>query len=143
MTDVFVSYARPDEPHAKRVAEALGAKGYEVWRDDQIPAHRLYAEVIDERLKGAKAVVVLWSAEAARSQWVRSEADAARQLGTLVQVTLDRSLPRDDPRGDQDSCRSLNATSLMKRGSSPSASQSASAAIAASMSLKGSISLLA
>jgi len=57
-----VSYARPDEPHAKRVAEALGAKGYEVWRDDQIPAHRLYAEVIDERLKGAKAVVVLWSA---------------------------------------------------------------------------------
>ena len=36
--------------------------------------HRAYAEVIEERLKSAKAVVVLWSAEAAKSQWVRAEA---------------------------------------------------------------------
>ena len=49
-----------------------------VWRDDELPAHRAYAEVIEERLKSAKAVVVLWSAEAAKSQWVRAEADAAR-----------------------------------------------------------------
>ena len=78
MADIFVSYARPDEPHAERVAEALRAAGYRVWRDDELPAHRAYAEVIEERLKSAKAVVVLWSAEAAKSQWVRAEADAAR-----------------------------------------------------------------
>lgn len=36
---------------------------------------------------------MLWSAEAAKSEWVRSEADAARQLGTLVQVTTDGSVP--------------------------------------------------
>ena len=31
--DVFVSYARPDEGHAVRVADALRSEGYNVWRD--------------------------------------------------------------------------------------------------------------
>ncbi|HEY6048052.1 MAG TPA: TIR domain-containing protein [Sphingomicrobium sp.] len=93
MSDVFVSYARPDEPQAKRVADALRVLGYQVWRDDELPAHRAYAEVIEERLKGAKAVVVLWSAEAAKSQWVQAEADAARSAGTLIQALLDGTIP--------------------------------------------------
>lgn len=93
MSDVFVSYARTDEPQAERVSEALRALGYQVWRDDELPAHRSYADVIEERLKSAKAVVVLWSAEAARSQWVRAEADIARSAGTLVQALLDDHIP--------------------------------------------------
>jgi adenylate cyclase len=93
MSDVFVSYARPDEPRAKQVANGFREHGYGVWIDDQLPAHRPYAEVIQERLKAAKAVVVLWSHQAARSQWVRAEADAARGAGTLVQATLDGSIP--------------------------------------------------
>ena len=93
MSDIFISYARPDEPMAKRVADALTAAGYRAWRDDELPAHRPYAEVIEERLKGAKAVVVLWSADAAKSQWVRAEADWARAAGTLVQVVLDGTIP--------------------------------------------------
>src|SRR5436190_13412921 len=93
MSDVFVSYARADEPQAKRVADSLRAEGYAVWRDDELPAHRAYADVIEERLRSADAVVVLWSAEAAKSQWVRAEADAAREAGTLVQVSLDGSVP--------------------------------------------------
>ncbi len=93
MADIFVSYARPNEVRSAEVAEALKSAGYRVWRDDELPAHRAYAEVIEERLKSAKAVVVLWSAEAAKSQWVRAEADAARGAGTLVQATLDGTMP--------------------------------------------------
>jgi adenylate cyclase len=93
MTEIFVSYARSDEPHAERVAAALRADGYSVWRDEDLPAHRPYAEVIQERLLSAKAVVVLWSETAAKSQWVRAEADTARTVGTLVQVTIDASVP--------------------------------------------------
>jgi adenylate cyclase len=93
MAEIFISYARPDEPRAERVAEALRAAGYRVWRDDELPAHRAYVEVIEERLRSADAVVVLWSAEAAKSEWVRAEADSARHLGTLIQGTLDGGLP--------------------------------------------------
>ena len=93
MSDVFISYARPDEPIAERVADALRAEEYRVWRDDELPAHRSYADVIQERLSSAKAVVVLWSAEAAKSQWVRAEADTARSAGTLVQASIDGTIP--------------------------------------------------
>jgi len=93
MSDIFISYARPNEGLAHIAAEALRAAGYNVWRDDELPAHRSYGEVIEERIKAAKAVVVLWSADAAKSQWVRAEADAAREAGTLVQISLDGSLP--------------------------------------------------
>jgi adenylate cyclase len=93
MADIFVSYGRSTEAQAHQVAEALRGVGYSVWRDDELPAHRSYGEVIEERLRSAKAVVVLWSAEAARSQWVRAEADVAREAGTLVQITVDGTLP--------------------------------------------------
>ena len=90
---MFISYARSSESDAERVAAALRAAGYSVWRDDALPAHRAYAEVIEERLRAVKAVVVLWSADAVRSQWVRAEADLARNAGTLVQASLDGVLP--------------------------------------------------
>ncbi len=93
MADIFISYSKTDEPTAQRVADRLAAAGFKVWRDDQLPAHRTYGEVIEERLNDAHAVVVLWSAEAAKSQWVRAEADAARNLGTLVQASLDDAMP--------------------------------------------------
>lgn len=93
MADVFISYARPDEAKAIAVADALRAAGYEVWRDDELPAHGAYADVIQERLSTAKAAVVLWSSNSMASQWVRAEADEARNRKTLVQATLDGSLP--------------------------------------------------
>jgi adenylate cyclase len=93
MADVFVSYARSSEPVAEQLCNALRNAGFSVWRDDELPAHRAYGEVIEERLKASKAVVVLWSADAAHSQWVRAEADAAREAGTLVQASVDGTIP--------------------------------------------------
>ena len=89
MTDIFISYARSTAAQAQVVAEALRRLGYGVWRDDELPAHRAYAEVIEERLRAARAVVVVWSAEAVKSQWVRAEANLAREAGTLVQLRVD------------------------------------------------------
>jgi TolB-like protein len=88
MSDVFISYARDEAATAEQVVAALRALGYEVWRDDQIPPHRDYSEVLAERIDAAKAVLVLWSPKAAKSQWVRSEADRARAQGKLVQAMI-------------------------------------------------------
>ena len=91
MTGVFISYARSTEAQAERIAEALRGLGYEVWRDDQIAAHQAFGKAIEERLTTAKVVLVLWSADAAHSEWVRSEASRARAMDKLVQLTLDKS----------------------------------------------------
>ncbi|MEO8927036.1 MAG: TIR domain-containing protein [Caulobacteraceae bacterium] len=93
MSDVFISYARSTAAQAQQVADALRALGYGVWRDDELPAHRDYAEVIEERLASAKVVVVIWSADAVQSQWVRSEANRGRADGRVVQVTFDGARP--------------------------------------------------
>jgi tetratricopeptide (TPR) repeat protein len=89
MTDVFLSYARASLSVAKSVAGELRSAGFAVWFDEHLPAHRAYSEVIEEQLDTAKAVVVLWSQAAAQSQWVRSEANRARETGRLVQARLD------------------------------------------------------
>src|SRR5258708_8669696 len=95
MSDIFISYARSTADQAQAVAEALRGLGYGVWRDDELPAHRAYAKVIEERLQAAKAVVVIWSAEAVDSEWVQSEADTARTDHKPVQLTVDGTkLPR-------------------------------------------------
>ena len=93
MPDVFVSYARSTEDEARQLSDAFRSRGYDVWRDDELPAHRAYSDVIEERLQSAGAVLVLWSADAAKSQWVRAEADAARSAGKLVQGSLDKTIP--------------------------------------------------
>ena len=93
MADVFLSYARQDEAVARRIAKALDADGLSVWWDSDLPAHRAYSDVIERELEQARTVVVLWSATAAKSQWVRAEADFARNAGKLIQAQLDGTLP--------------------------------------------------
>jgi adenylate cyclase len=89
MTDVFLSYSRSSLASARRISDLLEAAGYSVWFDEDLPAHRPYSDVIEEQLEKARAVVVLWSREGAQSQWVRSEANRARETGRLVQIRLD------------------------------------------------------
>lgn len=91
MTEVFISYARPTAAQAEAMAMFLREAGFGVWRDDDLPPHRPFGDVIEERLRAARAVVVLWSGDAAKSQWVRAEADMAREYNKLVQLTLDGS----------------------------------------------------
>ena len=93
MADIVVSYARSTEKVSRQVDEALQALGYSVWRDDRLPAHRAYGEVIEEQVKAAGAVLVIWSAGALKSHWVRAEANAARKAGTLVQLSVDGTAP--------------------------------------------------
>ena len=91
MSEIFISYARSTAEDAQRIAAALRELGYGVWRDDELLPHQPFAHVIRERLIAAKAVIVIWSAEAAQSDWVQSEANHARAERKLVQVRLDRA----------------------------------------------------
>ncbi len=86
---VFVSYARPDRERVAAVVQALEARGLSVWWDHHLAGGAAYAREIEEALRSARAVIVAWSANSVRSDWVRDEAALGLELGRLVPVLLD------------------------------------------------------
>ncbi len=93
IADVFISHAQSTTALTRRIAAALRALDHTVWWDEELPVHRPFSAVIDERLGAAKAIVVLWSNDAIASDWVRAEAEAGRVAGRLVQVSADGTVP--------------------------------------------------
>jgi hypothetical protein len=89
MAQVFLSYASEDHDRAKEVATALQACGWSVWWDRQIPFGQTFDQVIGEALERANCVVVLWSASAVRSNWVKDEAADGEGRGILVPAKID------------------------------------------------------
>jgi TolB-like protein len=89
MTDIFLSYNREDAATAKLFADAFVAEGLTVWWDTALRSGEAYDEVTEAALRGAKAVVVLWSPRSVVSRWVRAEATIADRCKTLVPVTIE------------------------------------------------------
>lgn len=90
MADVFISYAREDHSRAGQLAAALGKKQLSVWWDHEILTGKTFDETIEQELEIAKSVVVLWSANSVKSEWVKNEAAAAVERDVLVPVLIDR-----------------------------------------------------
>lgn len=93
MVDVFISYSRADEAAVRRLAQKIESEGYEVWWDAELPPHKSYGEVIQEKVAQCKAAVVVWSDTAGQSEWVRAEADLARNAKKLIQTALGDIMP--------------------------------------------------
>ena len=68
--------------------ECIGRAGHEVWWDQQIQGGSRFTAEIDRELKGAEAVVVMWSETSVESAWVQDEAAEGRDTGRLVPVML-------------------------------------------------------
>ena len=93
MVDVFISYSRKDKEPVARLARAIEDEGYDVWWDAELPPHQSYGDVITRKITEAKAAIVVWSPDAAASEWVRAEADMARNQKKLVQTALGDLMP--------------------------------------------------
>ena len=89
MSQIFLSYNREDQAVAKRFAEAFEREGLSIWWDTALRSGEAYDEVTEAALRGAKAVVVLWSPRSVVSRWVRAEATIADRCSTLVPVTIE------------------------------------------------------
>ena len=87
--DIFLSYNREDAATAKRFADAFAAEGLNVWWDTALRSGEACDEVTEAALRGAKAVVVLWSPRSVVSRWVRAEATIADRCKTLVPVMIE------------------------------------------------------
>src|SRR5206468_12977305 len=71
------------------IALALEKAGHSVWWDLHVRGGAQFSKVIEEALKAADVVVVLWSAKSVDPAWVRDEAAAGRDSGRLVPATID------------------------------------------------------
>ncbi len=88
--DIFLSYNREDQTVAKVFAEGFTRAGMSVWWDTALRSGEAYDEVTEAALRGAKAVVVLWSPRSVVSRWVRAEATLADRSKTLVPAMIER-----------------------------------------------------
>ncbi|HSJ76330.1 MAG TPA: TIR domain-containing protein [Gemmatimonadales bacterium] len=93
MSDIFLSYKREDQGTAKRLAEALEARGWSVWWDPRLQAGERFDDVIEKTLQEVRCVVVLWSARSIQSQYVKDEASYALKLGKLVPAAIETVEP--------------------------------------------------
>jgi hypothetical protein len=87
--DIFLSYSREDRAAVRHIAESFTAEGFDVWWDAALQSGQTFDEVIEQRLKEAKAVVVLWSPRSVTSRWVRAEATLADRKNKLVPAIIE------------------------------------------------------
>ena len=88
MADVFVSYARDDRPIAKELVDKLEAAGFDVWWDYHVYVGDDFRSHINDEIRKARAVIVIWSDRATKSRWVPGEADLAFECGTLISTAV-------------------------------------------------------
>lgn len=86
--DVFISYSRHDAADALAIASGLNERGIKVWYDVSISGGDRFAAKIESQLEAARAVVVLWSPESIKSDWVAYEAAKAHKQNKLVPICL-------------------------------------------------------
>lgn len=89
MADVFLIYVREDAETARRLADAMQARGLDVWWDAENPPGETWDRRIERELAAARCAVVLWSKVSVRKTWVRTEATEAQKRSVLIPVLLD------------------------------------------------------
>lgn len=87
--DLFISYSRKDLAAVKALTGFLQRQGWLVWLDQELAAGTSFDRVIEQALRDARAVVVVWSRNSVESDWVRAEAAFAQENSKLFPVRLD------------------------------------------------------
>jgi hypothetical protein len=89
MADLFLSYSNRDVDRIKLIVEVLEQQGWSVWWDYKIRIGKLFDKVIEEEITKAKCIIVVWSNESVKSDWVKSEADEGKRRQALAPVLID------------------------------------------------------
>jgi hypothetical protein len=89
MLDVFLSYSRSDETFAVDLSQELQKRQWDVWRDqDSLRAGDRWPKLLGEAIASRVFFVLLWSTEAASSDFVELEWTIAiamrRRMGILM-----------------------------------------------------------
>jgi hypothetical protein len=89
MADIFISYSRKDRKIARKLADALEQRGFDVWWDFDLLSGEHYRRAIRAVIDHCKVAVVLWSGQSAESDFVLDEAAYAKAQSKLRPVRID------------------------------------------------------
>lgn len=78
---IFISYAHPDQPFAKRLADDLGRRGYDVWTPELLAVGQNWVKAISAALRDAPVFIALISEAYNRSANTASELATALAVG--------------------------------------------------------------
>ena len=90
---VFVSYSRKDKDRVAALVKTIEGLSHEVWWDDRLIAGARFTAETEDRLKAADFVVVIWTADSVRSEWVLDEAQVGKAAHKLVPLSFDGQEP--------------------------------------------------
>ncbi|MDJ0818282.1 MAG: toll/interleukin-1 receptor domain-containing protein [Desulfobacterales bacterium] len=93
MSDIFISYNENDRLKIKTLAKALEELGWSVWWDRSIQPGQSFDEIINEKIEEAKCMIVIWSKNSIKSEWVREEASQHKSSKSLLPVIIDNVDP--------------------------------------------------
>jgi|GEM_PF-3793980 len=98
MANLFISYSRKDSAFADRLYQRLQQAGHTVWMDRKsLAGGQEWVKELEKNIPEADAVILLWSQQAASSDWVRREIEFAdSQKKPIIPVTIDGTLPTDN-----------------------------------------------
>jgi len=94
MHEIFLSYSRRDSSIVHALTTALSEKGLSVWIDRSgIEEGDAYDTQIEDAIASTRVVIVVWSKNSVRSQWVRAEAAYALNKHKLLPISIDNCEP--------------------------------------------------
>jgi hypothetical protein len=86
MADIFISYSQADRSKVAMLAAYLESEGWTVWYDKNLTPGDPYRDEIMKQLATARAVIVLWTQNSIKSDFVRAEAGQAKAQSKLIPV---------------------------------------------------------
>jgi hypothetical protein len=97
--DVFISYPRRNREQVLAIKRLLDAKGLVVFFDVEggVDGGDVYTDVVDQKLREAKAVLGVWTPYALTRPWIKTECHIALDQGKLVVAEIERIKQEDVP----------------------------------------------
>lgn len=94
MSHIFISYSHKDTDYAYKLADALQAKGFDVWIDARLDYGSQWPLEIQKQLDACGAFILVMSPRAFASEWVQSELQRAkRKLRPIFPMLLEGDEP--------------------------------------------------
>jgi BRCT domain type II-containing protein len=89
MGHIFISYSSKDRSTTRALAKILEKQGLKVWWDKNLEPGKAFDRAISKALDDSESIVVLWSKNSVKSDWVLDEAYEGLERKILVPAMIE------------------------------------------------------